>query len=58
MKYAVRINKRIKNVQVYLVSKRIGERQNPMTKLFTGIFNRKQGKEDITNQLKGGPDSR
>lgn len=44
MKYYARINKRIRNVQVYGTTKKIGETENALTKLFIRIFNPKAGK--------------
>jgi hypothetical protein len=43
MKYFVRIDKRVKNGHVYVVLKRIGERQNLITKLFMKAFGPKAG---------------
>lgn len=58
MKYAVRINKRIRNVQVYMITKRIGERQNFMTKLFTSAFNRRKNDQGMNGRLQGGADAK
>ncbi|MGI0134225.1 MAG: hypothetical protein ACREBW_04625 [Candidatus Micrarchaeaceae archaeon] len=58
MKYAVRINKRIKNVRVYAVMKRVGSHENFMTRLFTSAFSRHQKEQDMTKQLHGGADAR
>ena len=58
MKYAVRINKRIRNVRVYMITKRIGERQNFMTKLFTSAFTRHKNDQDMNRQLQGGADAK
>lgn len=41
MKYYVRINKRARDVHVYTVLKRVGERQNALIKTLTRIFNPK-----------------
>lgn len=53
MKYAVRINKRIRNVQVYVITRKMGERQNFMTKLFSSAFSKNKKEDDITRQLQG-----
>ena len=41
MKYYARITKRVKDVHVYAVLKKVGENQNALTKAFTRIFNPK-----------------
>ncbi|MGC8669657.1 MAG: hypothetical protein ACP5TL_00700 [Candidatus Micrarchaeia archaeon] len=50
MKYAIKINKRIKYVRVYSIVKKIGENQNKASKVLTGlfmkIFNRKGNKQE------------
>lgn len=42
MKYVIRINKRIRYLRTYTIVKRIGERENLLTKAFEKIFNRKK----------------
>lgn len=42
MKYAITVNRRIRYVKVYSIIKRIGERQNALSKFLTKIFNPKQ----------------
>ena len=43
MKYSARITKRVRDVHVYAILKRVGEGQNALTKMFTKIFNPKGG---------------
>ena len=45
MKYAVRINKRVRYLRAYTVVKRVGENQNLFTKLLIKVFNRKKNEE-------------
>jgi hypothetical protein len=47
MKYFVRINKRLHYIKVYNVLKPLGEKQNPMTKLFMKIFRIKQEQRQV-----------
>lgn len=42
MKYAVRINKRIRYLRTYTIMKRFGEPNNLLTKVFIKIFSRKK----------------
>ncbi len=42
MKYAVRINKRVKYLRTYTILKRIGDNENLLTKMFIKIFSRKK----------------
>lgn len=44
MKYYARITKKVRDVHVYSILKRVGETQNALTKVFTRIFNPKGGK--------------
>jgi hypothetical protein len=44
MVYPIRINKRIRNIRVYTIKKRLGRGEGLMTKLFIRLFN--QGKKD------------
>jgi hypothetical protein len=44
MIYPIRINKRIRNMRVYSIKKRVGKNEGFMTKLFIRLFN--QGKKD------------
>ena len=41
MKYIITMNRRIRYIKVYNIVKRVGERQNALTKLFTRIFSQK-----------------
>ena len=45
MKYAIRINKRVRYLKTYTIAKKIGENENFLTKMFVKIFNRKQEQE-------------
>jgi hypothetical protein len=42
MKYAVRINKRIRYLRTFTIIKRFGEPSNLLTKVFIRIFSRKK----------------
>lgn len=46
MIYNIRTNKRIKNMHVYVIVKRIGRREGFMTKLFMRLFNQQAGREE------------
>jgi hypothetical protein len=46
MIYQVRINKRVGNVKVYSILKKIGSRENFLTKLFIKLFNQQASKEN------------
>ncbi|HIH50192.1 MAG: hypothetical protein ABSE71_04245 [Candidatus Micrarchaeaceae archaeon] len=48
MMYQIRINRRISNIKVYSIKKRVGKSEGFMTKLFIRLFN--QGKKS-----EGGP---
>jgi hypothetical protein len=50
MKYYARVNKRIRDVQVYNTVKKIGEKENFMTKLFIRVFNPKAAKGAETSE--------
>lgn len=42
MIYKIQVNKRIRNIQVYDIKVKLGERQNALTKLFLRVINRKK----------------
>jgi len=41
MKYSARVTRRVRDVHVYTILKRVGENQNALTRMFTKIFNPK-----------------
>ncbi|MCL4411588.1 hypothetical protein M1329_01475 [Candidatus Marsarchaeota archaeon] len=43
MKYNARVSKRLKYVRVYAITKRLGNKTNPLAGLFIKIFNRGNG---------------
>ena len=43
MKYSARITKRVRDVHVYAILKRVGANDNALTKMFTKLFNPKGG---------------
>jgi len=45
MRYSVRINRRVRNTQVYKVLKKQSGSPNALTKLFISMFNRKKKEE-------------
>ncbi|MCL4389722.1 hypothetical protein M1397_03920 [Candidatus Marsarchaeota archaeon] len=45
MKYHVTINKRMKYIMAYTIVKRIGRRENFLTKMLIKVFIRKRGNE-------------
>jgi hypothetical protein len=45
MRYYTHINKHVRNVRVYSILKKIGERPNFMTKIFARIFMVKTGEK-------------
>ncbi len=51
MTYTIRINKRVRNVKVYSVKKRVGKSEGFMTKLFIKLFN--QGRKNETGTAAG-----
>jgi hypothetical protein len=51
MIYQVRLNKRIKNVRVYKIIKKIGRRDNVITKLFLKAFNQGNKSEEEQTAL-------
>jgi hypothetical protein len=46
MQYNIRVNRRIRNVKVYRIIKKMEKGPNPLTKLFIKIFSGKK-KEEI-----------
>ena len=42
MKYVIRINKRVRYLRAYTITKRIGEHENFLTKMFIRLANRKK----------------
>ena len=46
MTYNVRINKRLRNIKVYTIKQRIGEKETFLTKLFLKMINRKKGEQE------------
>jgi|GEM_PF-1779727 hypothetical protein len=42
--YQMRVNKRLRNIKVYLIRRKIGKMDNFMTKLFIRLFNRQEVK--------------
>ncbi|MCL5412015.1 MAG: hypothetical protein M1474_00020 [Candidatus Marsarchaeota archaeon] len=38
MRYAVRVRRRVKNLRVYTITKRLGPKENFMTRLFTKML--------------------
>ena len=46
MIYPIQINKRIRNIRVYTIKKRLGKGESFMTKLFVRLFN--QGRKNET----------
>lgn len=46
MIYQARINKKVKNVKVYVVLNRIGQRENFLTKLFIKMFGQERKREE------------
>ena len=45
MKYSARVTKRVRDVHVYSVLKKVGESQNALTKMFVKIFNPKASRD-------------
>ena len=45
MKYYIKINKKIRNVRVYAILKKVGGNQNFLTDIFLKIFNRPKSSE-------------
>ncbi|MDE1856605.1 MAG: hypothetical protein KGH98_00810 [Candidatus Micrarchaeota archaeon] len=43
MRYTARINKRIKYVKVYAITKRVGQRENLLTRLFVKLLTKPSG---------------
>ena len=46
MIYSARMNRRLRNIKVYAIVKRIGRREGFMTRLFIRLFNRQEGRHD------------
>lgn len=43
MRYSIRINKRVREVRVYVTLKRLERSDNALTRIFSRIFNPKGG---------------
>ncbi len=44
--YQVRMNRQLKNIKVYIILKKIGQRDSFMTKLFMRIFNQQDKRKE------------
>ena len=51
MKYYARITKRVKDVHVYAILKKVGESENALSKAFTRIFNPKSHGTNAAEKL-------
>jgi hypothetical protein len=46
MIYQIRVNKAVKNVKVYVITKKLGQKETWLTKMFIKIFNQQGKKAD------------
>lgn len=46
MIYRVRTNKKVKNIRVYTIKNRIGEKESPITKFFIKLFGQQKKTSD------------
>jgi viroplasmin and RNaseH domain-containing protein len=51
MRYYTHINKHVKNVRVYTILKKVGEKPNAMTNVFAKIFGAKAGGKKNAQKL-------
>ena len=46
MIYRVQLNRKVRNIRIYTLLKRSGQRQNAITRLFMQVFSRKKADEE------------
>lgn len=46
MRYTAKVNKRVKYVKVYAITKRIGQKENLLTKLFERMLTKKASPDE------------
>lgn len=51
MKYVIRMNKRIRDIRVYIIAQRLVKQENSLTKLFMKFFNPKKNERGPGAQI-------